>query len=226
MRRIAIIPARSGSKGLKNKNIIDLGGKPLMAWSILAAKESGLFDQIIVSTDSDEYASIAEKFGAEVMMRGDALSNDTATTFDVLKDLLGRLEKPFDYFVLLQPTSPFRNSEHIKEAAQSFENQFDKFDFLVSMKVAEHAKVLVNPIDDDGSLKYFDTDFSTYRRQGYRDYSPNGAIFIAKPEEYLSKGHFFGPKSMSYIMNEEDSVDIDNPLDYELAQMLMSKRNL
>ena len=81
MNRIAIIPARSGSKGLRDKNIIDLCGKPLMAYSIEAAKESGLFSRIIVSTDSKKYAEIAESFGAEVMMRGEELSSDNASTF-------------------------------------------------------------------------------------------------------------------------------------------------
>jgi len=225
MKKIAVIPARSGSKGLRNKNIIDLCGKPLMAYSIEAALQSGLFEKVIVSTDSEEYAAIARKFGADVMMRGEALSNDTATTFDVLKDLLARLEEGYDYFVLLQPTSPFRNSFHIKEAVQSYEDKFEDFDFLVSMKVAEHAKVLVNPIEEDGSLKHFDTDFSRYRRQGYRDYSPNGAIFIAKPDAYLAKGHFFGPRALSYVMSAEDSVDIDTELDYKFAQLLMLQRN-
>ena len=221
MRKIAVIPARSGSKGLKDKNIIDLGGKPLMAWSIEAAIGSGLFDRVIVSTDSGRYADIATSFGAEVMMRGEALSNDTASTYDVLVDLLGRVDKGYDYFTLLQPTSPFRTAEQVREAAELFESKFADFDFLVSVKEAEHAKVLVNPIAEDGSLKYFDTDFSAYRRQGYKDYSPNGAIFMAKPDKYLKRKHFFGAGSLAYVMDAESSVDIDTPLDYEFAKVLM-----
>ena len=93
------------------------------------------------------------------------------------------------------------------------------------MKESEHARVLVNPIDEDESLKYFDTDFSNYRRQGFKDYSPNGAIFMAKPKAYLEKKHFFGAKSLSYVMNAEDSVDIDHKIDYELAKLLMTERN-
>lgn len=224
MKKIAVIPARSGSKGLKDKNIIDLGGKPLMAWSIEAALGSGLFDRVIVSTDSEHYADIARSFGAEVMMRGEALSNDTASTYDVLADLLARVDGDFDYFTLLQPTSPFRKASHVVEAAELFEIRFDSFDFLVSLKEAEHAKVLVNPIAEDGSLRYFDTDFSTYRRQGYSDYSPNGAIFMAKPDKYLERKHFFGEGSLAYVMDAESSVDIDTPLDYEFAKVLMKKR--
>jgi N-acylneuraminate cytidylyltransferase len=221
MKRLAIIPARSGSKGLKDKNIIDLCGKPLMAYSIEAALQSNLFDKVIVSTDSEKYAEIAKKYGAEVMMRGEKLSDDKATTFTVIEDLLSRLNTQYDYFVLLQPTSPLRKAEHVIEATHRFESRMGDFDFLVSMKESEHAKVLVNPIDEDGSLKYFDTDFSNYRRQGYKDYSPNGAIFIAKPEAYLSKKHFFGAKSLGYIMNAEDSVDIDNAIDLVVAKAVM-----
>lgn len=225
MKRIAIIPARSGSKGLKDKNIIDLCGKPLIAYSIEAALETGLFDHVIVSTDSEHYAEIAQHYGAEVMMRGEALSNDKATTFMVLEDILkNRLQESIDYFVLLQPTSPLRTSKHITEAIEKFESKIEHFDFLVSMKEAEHAKVLVNPIDDDESLKYFDTDFSNYRRQGYKDYSPNGAIFIAKPDSYLEQKHFFGAKALSYIMSAEDSVDIDGALDLIIAKSIIFQK--
>lgn len=222
MKKIAIIPARSGSKGLKDKNIIDLCGKPLIAYSIEAALQTCAFDRVIVSTDSEHYADIAREYGAEVMMRGEKLSDDKATTFMVLEDILkNRLTESIDYFVLLQPTSPLRNFKHIKEAITKFESKYNDFDFLVSMKESEHAKVLVNPIDDDESLKYFDTDFSNYRRQGYKDYSPNGAIFIAKPDAYLRQKHFFGAKSIAYIMTTIDSVDIDNAIDLSLAKCIM-----
>lgn len=221
MKKIAIITARSGSKGLKDKNILDLCGKPLIAYTIEAARQSGIFNRIIVSTDSDKYADISRHFGAEVMMRGKNLSNDTATSFMVIKDVLSRIGEKYDYFVLLQPTSPMRNATHIKEAAELFESRFTNFNFLVSMKEAEHAKILVNPIEEDGSLKYFDTDFANYCRQSFKDYSPNGAIFMAKPEEYLQSRHFFGQKSLAYIMTIEDSIDIDYKIDLELAKVLM-----
>ena len=223
MNKIAIIPARSGSKGLKDKNIIDICGKPLLAYSIEAALKSGLFEKVILSTDSEKYAQIGKSFGAEIMMRGEKLSDDKATTFMVIQDILSRLENPCDYFVLLQPTSPFRTEKHIKEAVEQFENHYSDFDFLVSVKEAEHANVLVKPIEDDLSLKNFDTDFSNYRRQGYKDYSPNGAIFIAKPRQYLSQKHFFGENSMAYKMNKFDSVDIDDELDYKFACLLMGE---
>jgi N-acylneuraminate cytidylyltransferase len=224
MRRIAIIPARAGSKGLKDKNIIDLCGKPLIAYSIESALNSNLFDKVVVSTDSEKYGEIAIKYGAEVMYRGEKLSGDKASTFIVIEDLLGRLKERFDYFVLLQPTSPMRTAQHITEAVDLFEKKYDEFDFLVSVKEAEHGKILVNPIDEDGSLKYFDTDFSNYKRQDITDYSPNGAIFIGKPDAYIKHKHFFGAKSVGYKMSDSDSIDIDNALDYELAKICMQKR--
>jgi CMP-N-acetylneuraminic acid synthetase len=224
MKKIAIIPARSGSKGLKDKNIIDVCGKPLIAYSIEAALDSGQFERVIVSTDSEKYGQISEAYGAEVMYRGEKLSDDKATTYMVLEDLLGRVEKNIDYFVLLQPTSPMRTSVHVREAVELFEEKYDNFDFLVSVKEAELGAVLVKPIEEDGSLKHFDTDFSNYRRQTYKEYSPNGAIYIGKIDAYLQRKHFFGEKSVAYIMNAFDSVDIDNELDYEFACLCMEKR--
>lgn len=224
MRRLAIIPARSGSKGLKDKNITNLCGKPLIVYSIEAALLSGIFNKILVSTDSEYYADISRQYGADVIMRGEAQSNDEATTFDVLMDLFNRLDEEYDYFTLLQPTSPLRNAQHVKEAAWLFESRIKEFDFLVSMKESEYTKVLVNPIGEDGSLRYFDTDFSTYRRQGFKDYSPNGAIFIGKPLEYLQHRHFFGARSLAYIMSAEDSVDIDSALDLDLAKVLITRK--
>ncbi|EGQ17106.1 acylneuraminate cytidylyltransferase family protein [Prevotella nigrescens] len=225
MKRIAIIPARSGSKGLKDKNIIELCGKPLISYSIEAALNTNLFNKVIVSTDSELYAQISRQCGADILMRGENLSDDKATTYMVLEDIIKhRVIETYDYFVLLQPTSPLRNAKHITEAIEKFDLKYNQFDFLVSMKEAEHAKVLVNRIEKDESLKFFDTDFSNYRRQGYKDYSPNGAIFIAKPACYLVRKHFFGAKSLAYIMTKEDSIDIDGPLDLILAKAIMTQR--
>lgn len=224
MRKIAVIPARSGSKGLKDKNIIDICGKPLIAYSIEAAIQCGEFERVIVSTDSEIYGEMSSQYGAEVMYRGDELSNDTASTYMVLKDLLGRVESNLDYFVLLQPTSPLRNATHVSEAIEKFEANYDKFDFLVSVKEAEHNSTLVKTIEDDESLKHFNADFSNYRRQKYRDYSPNGAIFIGKIGAYLENKHFFGAKSIAYVMNKFDSIDIDDEIDYALACLCVKKR--
>ena len=224
MKKIAIIPARSGSKGSKDKNIIKVCGKPLMSYSIEAAINSKCFDKVIVTTDSEKYAEIAKKYGAEVILRGERLSNDNATSYMVIEDVIHKQSNDFDYFVLLQPTSPMRNELHIIEAIKKFENNIVDFDFLVSVKEAENTADLIKPIDSDESLKYFDRDFSNYRRQSFKEYSPNGAIFIGKKEQYLQQKHFFGARSIAYIMNQIDSIDIDTELDYELACICMKKR--
>ncbi|KII81192.1 cytidylyltransferase domain-containing protein [Vibrio renipiscarius] len=223
LKKIAIIPARSGSKGLANKNILMLLDKPLIAYTIEAAIDSGIFERVIVSTDSQEYKSIAEQYGAEVMMRSDALASDTATSFMVIEDILQKVSG-FDYFVLLQPTSPFRHGAHIKDAALLYE-QSDYANFLVSVAESGKNADLIKPIDTDLSLRHFDLNFSNYRRQNSKEYSPNGAIFIGRNLEYLNKKHFFGADSIAYIMNKADSIDIDDKLDFELAISIQTQKN-
>lgn len=224
MKRLAVIPARSGSKGLKDKNIIDLCGRPMMNYSIEAAISSGLFSRVVCSTDSEIYGGIALRAGAEVVYRDIAVSDDKATTYDFIKDLFQRIENDFDYFVLLQPTSPLRTCRHIREAVELFDKHINEFDFLCSVKEAEHPSVLVRAIEEDLSLKHFDTDFKDYRRQKYKEYSPNGAIFIGKIQSYMSQGHFFGKRSLGYIMDKADSVDIDDEIDYWLVQEMLKNK--
>lgn len=225
MKKIAIIPARSGSKGLVNKNILMLLDKPILAYTIEAAIQSEKFIKVIVSTNSLEYKEIAEKYGAEVVMRGEELSNDSATSYMVIKDVLEKdLGVEYDYFVLLQPTSPFRNYQHINESIEKFEKNISNYDFLVSMTETSKTSTLIKPIEEDESLKHYDLDFSNYKRQNYKEYYPNGAIFIGKNKEYLERKHFFGKKSLAYFMNKADSIDIDDRLDFEFAILLMSMK--
>ena len=225
MKKIAIIPARSGSKGLPNKNILMLGNKPLIAYTIEAALKSKEFERVIVSTDSLEYKYIAEKFGAEVFMRSEELSNDKASSFVVIEDILNKIETPVDYFVLLQVTSPFRNENHIKESIEIFENGISEYDFLVSMQKSDKSSSLIKPIYDSGTLEEYNIDYSNYSRQKYDEYHPNGAIFIGKVKEYLEQKHFFGKRAKAYFMNKEDSIDIDDSLDFEIAITILNKKN-
>ena len=223
MKRLAIIPARSGSKGLKNKNILNLCGKPLMAYSIEAAIKSNLFNRIILSTDSEEYGKIALEYGSEVLYRSKELSSDTASSFMVIKDVLDKVKDTYDYFMLLQPTSPMRTSKHIIEAIELFDKNIEKFDFLVSLKQSECPSNQIQPVEEDGSLKNFIND-TNFRRQNYKEYTPNGAIYIAKPDSYLRAKDVYGPKGLAYLMSNFDSIDIDNELDYELAKIYMNKK--
>lgn len=222
---IAVIPARSGSRGLKDKNVRDLCGKPVLAYTVDAALGSGCFSRVIVSTDSPRYGAIAERLGVEVMYRGEALSGSEATTFMVLEDLLGRLEGLPECFALLQPTSPLRAAAHIREAMSLYRENVERFDFVVSVARSEHARALVHPLDVHGGLGCFDEDFSNYRRQDAAEcYSPNGAIFIGRPDVYLRQGHFFGSRSLAYVMDKAPSVDIDDGVDFLLAEAILRAR--
>ena len=225
MKKIAIIPARAGSKGLPNKNVLMLGNKPLIAYTIEAALKSEEFERVIVSTDSLEYKYIAEKFGAEVFMRSKELSNDKASSFVVIEDVLNKIETTVDYFILLQVTSPFRNENHIKESIKVFENGISEYDFLVSMQKSDKSSSLIKPIYNSGTLEEYNIDYSNYSRQKYDEYHPNGAIFIGKVKEYLEQKHFFGKRAKAYFMNKEDSIDIDDSLDFEIAITILNKKN-
>lgn len=219
---IAIIPARGGSKRLPGKNIIDICGKPLIAYSIEAAIISKAFERVIVSTDSEQIAEVACEYGAEPLMRGPELSADTTPTFPVIADVLKRV--PTDVFMQLQPTSPFRNEKHIRESVELFNAVSDRFDFLTSVVRANQPSVLIHPLGEDNSLCYFDIDYSTYRSQNYNDYTPNGAIQIAKSDAYLNQKHYYGARSIAYIMERRDSLDIDDDVDYELVKIMMTAR--
>ena len=225
MKKIAIITARSGSKGLPNKNVLLVNGKPLMAYSIEAALESQLFDKVIVSTDSQEYIDLLNHYPIEFIKRAEHLASDTASSFVVLEDVLTRYSN-YDYFVLLQPTSPLRTAQHIQEACSKFEEQSEQFDFLVSVTKSDKSTALIKPIEADGSLKHFQLDYSNYARQKHlTEYAPNGAIFIAKPAAYLKQKHFFGAKSLAYMMEKSVSIDIDDAQDFEYFYFLMQQKN-
>lgn len=225
LKKIAIIPARSGSKGLPNKNILMLLDKPLIAYTIEAAIKSNEFQRVIVSTDSLEYKEISEKYGAEVILRDGYLSNDKATSFMVIEDVLKKIKiENLDYFMLLQPTSPFRDENHIIDSIKDFEKEYSSLDFLVSMTESSKSADLIKRIGNDKTLKNYDLDYSNYRRQDGKEYYPNGAIFTGKIERYLEKKHFFGEKTLAYFMNKEDSIDIDDSLDFEVAITIATKK--
>lgn len=224
---MAVIPARSGSKGPAGKNIKELCGKPLLAWTIEAALESSCFDPRCLSRRTPlSTEPIAKAWGAEVVYRDQRLATSSATTFMVLEDLLRNKVCPSKLLTLLQPTSPLRTSSQIADAMRLITLNFAQYDFVASVSLAEHASHLVHPLAADGSLAFFDIDYSNYRRQDSAEYSPNGAIFIAKPDEYLAQGHFFGEKSLAYIMDKESSVDVDDDIDFALAELCMTRRLL
>jgi CMP-N,N'-diacetyllegionaminic acid synthase len=164
MSAIAIIPARSGSKGLPDKNIRLLNGIPLMAYTIQAAKESGCFSEIHVSTDSPQYAQIASDFGAQTpFLRSMDTSSDTASSWDVVKEVLQEYEKrgkTFDKVMLLQPTSPLRNSNDIKECFNMMDSV--SANSIISVCEMDHSPLWSNtPKSFNGQLLEFRDYFHT-----------------------------------------------------------------
>lgn len=228
MKNIAIITARSGSKGLKDKNIKELNGKPLLVYSIEAAKESGLFDEIMVSTDSEEYAEIAKEWGANVpFLRSVELSNDIASSWDVLKEVLEKYEslgQKYDTVTLLQPTSPLREAEDIIKGYNVFEEK--DANFVVAVCEMDHSPLWANTLPEDGSMEAFiRPDVVNMPRQSIPTYYRiNGALYIFKVDYLMKVKNIYDGKSYATIMRKENSIDIDDQIDFTIAEVLISER--
>jgi len=226
-RFLAIITARSGSKGLKDKNIKKLNGKPMMAYTIEAAEKSGIFDDIIVSTDSEKYAKISVDYGAQVpFLRPESLASDTASSMDVIEYTILELEKrglKYDYFILLQPTSPLRDEKDIFNAVKLL---FEKnANAIVSVCEVDHSPLLMNTLEKSLSMDKFIPDNISNRRQDLpKHYRLNGAIYLSSMEYFLLYKNFYKEKSYAYIMDGKDSIDIDGDVDFLLASVLMKNK--
>ena len=224
MKSIGIIPARSGSKGLPNKNIRLLNEKPLMAYTIEAAKESGIFDEIMVSTDSTEYANIARQYGAEVpFMRSSENSRDASSSWDTVKEVISKyMEKGilFNDFCLLQPTSPLRTAEDIQRAYRMFDEKAATA--VVGVCECEHSPLWSNTLNSNMELKDFVKPQDYLQRQKLEKfYRINGAIYIVNVNEFLKDMFIYREGSYAYVMPTERSIDIDNLLDFKIAEALL-----
>ena len=228
MSRIAIIPARSGSKGLKDKNIKMMCGKPLMAYSIQAALDSECFDTVMVSTDSEQYKKIAIEYGADVpFLRSAQTSGDGAGSWDVVKEVLERYKskgKEFQNVCLLQPTSPLRTAEDIKKAYQLYKDK--KAGIVISVCEVEHPTEWCNKLDETLSLDGFiDREMDRQRQSYMKSYRINGALYIVDTQELYRDTFLYREKSYAYIMEQNRSYDIDTELDFKIAEMLMKERD-
>ena len=218
---LAIIPARGGSKRLPRKNVLDLNGKPLIAYSIEAGLKSKYIDKVIVSSDDDEILNISKKFGANILKRPDKLASDTATSFDAIKHTIENVEK-YDYIILLQPTSPLRYFKHIDEAIELL---FDKkADAVVSVCEMDHSPLWSNTLDDSLSMNNFLKDEILNKRSQDLDkfYRLNGAIYICKTNKLLEEETFFLKNNIfAYKMDRKSSIDIDEEIDFKIAEVLI-----
>lgn len=225
---IAIITARSGSKGLPDKNIKLLAGRPLIAHSISAALGSGVCDDVVVSTDSSVYAQIAEKYGAWVpFLRSSETSTDQASSWSAVKEVLAKLtERGYEYenIILLQPTSPLRTAQDIKEAFKLYIEKRAKA--VVSVCEAEHSPLWCNMLDESMSLENFVTKDALHRRQQLgKYYRLNGAIYITSLGFINNQEvcDFYQKDCYAYLMPQKRSVDIDDADDFAYAEFLCSR---
>lgn len=227
MNNIAIIPARSGSKGLRDKNIKELNGKPLLAYSIEAALNSNVFSTVMVSTDSERYADIARRYGADVpFLRSEETASDNASSWDAVQEVLwgyNEMGRFYDTFCLLQPTSPLRTAEDIRNAYTLFEEKNAKA--VVSVAELEHPLEWCGKIDESLNLDGFIKKEATAQRQKmHRYYRPNGAIYIVSVSEFEADRFLYRSGAYAYIMDWRESVDIDTEEDFGYAEYLLQRK--
>ena len=221
---VAIIPARGGSKGIPHKNITNLCGKPLIGYTIEAAKQSTYIDDVIVSTDDLEIKKVSEQYGALVpFIRSGHIASDEAKTISVVVDAIQRLQasgQEYDVVILLQPTSPLRTAEEIDVAIEVFFQH--QMEGVVSVNVADISPFLLRTIRAHRLHRIIDEN-STIRRQDMPTYyEVNGAIYINRVDE-VSEKLSFNDNPIPYIMNRDHSVDIDTWDDLTAAEAIIKE---
>ena len=222
----AFVPARSGSKSILNKNIKELSGKPLIAWTIEAAIKAGI-EMIVVSTDGEDIAKIARQYGAEVLVRSPELAQDSTSMFDVLRDEVPKIEPVPELVMLLQPTSPFREQVHIKNAISFLTANYDEYDSLISVNQVpmkyNPSEIIVNTPLGLRMASGAPISSRITRRQSYPDaYRPDGGIYLFKTSN-LEKGNLYGRKTM--LMEVTETVNINDMDDWMLAESYLKNQS-
>ena len=225
---VACILARGGSKGLPDKNILDLHGLPLVSWSILFARATKKFGRILVSTDSFEIASISESFGAEIpFIRSPLLASDTSTTSDVLLDLIDRCNlDSSDHLILLEPTSPYRTQE-----------DFEKLISLLEVNHAQKVMSVSEAISSSYAFQYFlgsegepplipvlnGDKYSTPRRQDIStSFFLDGTFYASRVDAFVDDPTFLGSSTSPLPVNQLSSFEIDSLLDLQLYRAIFA----
>ena len=195
----------------------------MIVWSIEAGLKSKYIDKVIVSSNDKEILDISQDHGADTIKRPDNLASDTATTFDAIKHTIENVEK-YDYVILLQPTSPLRNEKHIDEAIELLESK--NASAVVSVCETDHSPLWSNILDDSLSMKGFLKDEVLNKRSQDLEkyYRLNGAIYICKTEKLLEEKSFFLKENIyAYVMDRENSIDIDKEIDFKIAEVILNK---
>lgn len=219
---LAIILARGGSKRLPNKNIKTLNGKPLISYTIEAALASSYIDNIIVSSDSEEILNIVKQHSVQTLKRPDSLATDTSSSIDATIHAINSVHH-YDYILLLQPTSPLRSAQHIDEAIELLYTK--QADAIVSVCEMEHSPLWANTLPKNNSMKRFiSSEIKNKRSQDLEKYYRiNGAIYICKTDILLTEKTFLIDNNcFAYKMSRNSSIDIDEAIDFTLAEALLS----
>lgn len=225
-RTIALIPARSGSKGLPHKNIRPMAGKPMLAWSVEAALACSEIDAVFLSTDSDDYARIGREAGAEILMRPAVMASDTAVTKDVIRHHMNEMDPRPDVLVLLQPTSPLRTSDDIRAClAPVLTGEADSAATAVPAPFSPYKAFLK---DESGAPYLAVPGFDPWipRHSLPPAWAINGAVYAVRVEALLeSEGGTFLPGRARLIdMPVERSIDIDTLAHFEAAERALAAR--
>jgi pseudaminic acid cytidylyltransferase len=221
-----MIPARGGSKRVKRKNVRDLNGEPLISYTIKAANESDIFDEVIVSTEDSEIAEIAEDYGANIPFRRPSkLASDTAQVVDVVDHTLSYYEEQgieFDHLAVLLATTPLRTAADLRNAYQRFESASEA-EFLMSVTDYQYSPYEAL-YENGGFLENYWEEFSGRRSQERPDlYVDTGAAYIMNIDAYKRERTLYGSNLVGYHMPPERSVDIDEPFDLKLAEFLIQQ---
>lgn len=230
---LAIIPARGGSKGLPQKNILHLCGLPLLGWPVKAAQDSIYVDRVIVSTDDEEIAKIAQEQGAEVpFLRPPELALDTSTTISVLEHAIEYIKKEgsiYEYCLLLEPTSPLTESADVDGALENLDSSRDIADSIVGVSRVEAAHPTFDVIINKNGLiePYLPDGFSKIgRRQDLEDlYFFEGSVYISDTLILLEKKSFYHEKTLPYIMPRWKSIEVDEMVDLICVEAIMKNKD-
>jgi N-acylneuraminate cytidylyltransferase len=221
MKTLAMITARGGSKRIPRKNIKEFNGKPIMAYSIEAAIQSGAFDEVMVSTDDEEIADIARKYGASVpFMRSEKTANDFATTVDVIDEVISEYHnrgKDFDVFACIYPTAPFITSDKLKEAVEKLSaSDADSLIPVVRFSYPPQRAMEIH----DGRLVFRQPENLSKRSQDLEPhYHDAGQFYVVKTESFLENKGIMVGQILPMELSELEVQDIDNEVDWKLAEM-------
>lgn len=220
---LAIIPARGGSKGVPRKNIRQLAGKPLIAWTIEEAKKSKYITKMILSSEDDEIIEVAKEYGCYVpFKRPLVLAQDDTPGIDPVLHAIEQCPA-YDYVVLLQPTSPLRTVHDIDRCIEMMISQ--NLDFCVSVTEPSESPYWMYKVNEDGVMQPFTEQLEMVsRRQDLPTvYTLNGAVYVARVDKLLEEKSFLTPSTKAYIMPSERSFDIDTELDFIVCEQVLKK---